>query len=488
MSVLKRNMLWVGAVFILILSAITFVFIPAAGKSTANSTLVFGKWNGKPIEYVQDSYFIRQIQTLSEQMQSQGQELNQFTNFQIMQSAFNSTAIRFAILEELKSAGYKVPQSIVNKSLVPYYLDTKGKYSTRIYNDTPEATRSSRRILAAEELTAQRYIDDVFGTQSGAFGLKTNSKETALIAAMTGPERSFTYASFSTSAYPETEVVAYGKANPALFVKHDLSLITVDTEAVAKKVSASLAKNEIPFEDAVTTYSTRTGADAGGKLTNSFRNDLNALFTDAKDLETVLAVAPGAVSTIVKAGTEFAIVRCNAAPVEPDFTNASVKSAVSSYMNSKERGKIEDYFMAKAKDFASAARTSSFDAACKAAGIEKKTTTSFAINYGNAKILAPLPVETNTELASAVKSESFFKTAFSLKGTEISEPVLLGTEVLVLQINAEKAADPQMLEMLPLFYNYYTSSWSQGTMSDSILKNKKLEDNFMNTYLKFFLN
>ncbi len=150
MSVIKRNMLWVGAVFILILSAITFVFVPAAGQNTANSTLVFGKWNGKPIEYVQDSYFIRQIQTLSEQMQSQGQEINQFTNFQIMQSAFNSAAIRFAILEELKSAGYKVPQSVVNKALVPYYLDTKGKYSTRIYNDTPEATRSSRRALVTD--------------------------------------------------------------------------------------------------------------------------------------------------------------------------------------------------------------------------------------------------------------------------------------------------------------------------------------------------
>jgi len=488
MSVIKRNMLWVGAVFILILSAITFVFVPAAGQNTANSTLVFGKWNGKPIEYVQDSYVIRQIQTLSEQMQSQGQEINQFTNFQIMQSAFNSAAVRFAILEELKSAGYTVPQSVVNKALVPYYLDAKGKYSTRIYNDTPEATRSSRRALATEELTAQRYIDDIFGTQSTAFGLKTNSKETALIAAMTGPERSFTYASFSTGAYPESEVVAYGKANPSLFVKHDLSIITVDTEAVAKKVAASLAKNEIPFEDAVTTYSTRTGADAGGKLTNSFRNDLNGLFTDAKDLETVLAIAPGALGAIVKAGSEFAIVRCNAAPVEPDFANASVIAAVSSYMNSNERGKIEDYFMAKAKEFAAAARSAGFEAACKASGIEKKTTTAFAINYGNAQILSPLPVETNTELASAVKSETFFKTAFGLKGTDVSEPVLLGTDVLVLQMNEEKAADSQMLEMIPLFYNYYAGSWSQGTLSDSVLKSKKLQNDFMTTYLKYFLN
>ena len=488
MSLFKRNMLFGGAVFILILSAISFVFIPAMGKSSGNGALVFGKWNGKPIEYAQDSFFIRQMQALSEQMRSQGQEVNQFSNFQIMQSAFNSTVIRFAILDELKSAGYKAPQSRINKSLVQYYRDDTGKYSTTIYNETPEATRASARTIVTEEMTAQRYIDDVFGVQSGLYGLKTSSKELNLVKSMASPERSFTYASFTTSTYPEAEVIAYGKANTALFVKHDLSIITVDTEAVAKKIEASLAKKEITFEDAVSTYSTRTGADASGKLTASFRNDLNKLFTDAKDLETVLAVAPGSISPIVKAEKAFAIVRCNAAPAEPSFDNPSVVAAVSSYMNSNERGKIEDYFMAKAKEFVAFARTKGFDAACKQFTVEKKTTTAFGINYGNANILTPVPVEKNTELSAAVKSETFFKTAFGLKAAEISEPVLLGTNVLVLQVAEEKAPDAQTLEMLPLFYNYYAGSWSQKTLSDSFLKSKKMEDNFMATYLKYFLN
>lgn len=488
MSVLKRNLLYGGAVFILILSAITFVFIPASGRANGGHSLVFGKWDGKPIEYVQGSFFLRQIQTLMEQMKTDQQDVNQLANYQIMQSAFNSAAIRLAILSELNEAGYKIPEITIDKVLVQSYLDEHGKYSSKIYSDTPEATRASHRAMVSEDLTAQRYIDDVLGTQTGLFGLKTTTRETDLIKTMSGPERSFTYASFTTDAYPESEVIAYGQANAAKFVKHDLSIITVDTEPLAKRVAANLEKKEISFEDAVTTYSTRTGTDAAGKLIKSFRSDLNALFADAKDLETVLALKPAAVSTIVKTGKTFAIVRCDALPADPDFTNPAIVSAVSTYMNNNERGKIEDYFMAKAKEFAAAAKASGFDKACAAFGIAKKTTGAFGINYGNAKILAPLSVEANPELAAAVKSESFFKTAFSLKPTDISEPVLLGSSVLVLQIAEEKAADPQMMEMLPLFYNYYAGSWSQQSLTQAFLKSKKLQDNFMATYLANFLS
>jgi len=484
----KKNILWFGAVFILILSVITFVFIPTSRASGKNGTPVFGKWNGKPIEYAQGSYFNRQVQAISNQMQSQGQEVNQYSYYQIMQTAFNSSVIRLAVLDELNKVGFKIPQSSVNKNLVKYYLDSNGKYSAKQYQSTPESDRNTYRMTMTEELTAERYTDDFFGRQSGIYGLKTSSKETDLIKTMSSPERSFNYVSFATTKYPESETIAYGKANPALFIKHNLSIITVDTEAVAKKVADTLAKKKISFEDAVTTYSTRTKTDAAGKLTDSFRNDLNSLFSDAKDLETVLALKPGEISKIVKAGSTFVIVRCDAAPVDPDFTNTAVIAAVTTYMNTNERGKIEDYFMAKAKEFSGVARTSGFDAAVKAAGLEKKTTTAFGINFGNLNIMAPIPFDKYPEFESAQKSESFFKTAFGMAPTDISDPILLGSNVVVLQVAEEKAADPQILEMAPQFYGYYASSWSQQSMSAVFLKSKKLEDNFMTTYLKYFLN
>ena len=449
----RNNVLWIGAVFILILSVVTFVYVPTSRRTFGgHSNITFGEWNGKPIEYVQDSFFVRQIQAISAQMEQQGQQVNQFSNFQIMKQAFDSTVIRYAILDDLKKVGYKVPESFVNKALVSYYLDENGKYSNKIFNDTPETTRALHRTSTSEEMTVTRYIEDMFGDRSGVYGLKAGAKEIDLIKTMSGPQRSFDYVSFSTDGYPITEVVAYGQANAGLFAKHDLSVITVDTEAAAKKVADSLAKKTITFDDAITTYSTK-----------------------------------GDVSPIVKAGKEFVIARCNAAPVEADFTNQDVIASVTTYMTIHEKGKIEDYFVAKAKEFATVARTSGLPAASKAAGLEVKTTVPFGINYGNVNILSPIPVQANPELTAAAKSETFFKTAFALAPDAISDPIILGNDVVVLKVKEEKAADTQINEMLPLFYNYYAGSWSQETFAVTILKDKRLKDEFMDTYLKYFL-
>ncbi len=488
MPEIKQKLLFGGAVFILVLSVIAFVFIPAFGGNASNKILTFGTWNGKPIQYLQDSFFLRQVEAISEEMKSRGQEINQFSSYQIMQSAFTASVLRLAMLDELKKADYSVPDTILNKYLVKYYLDQNGKYSAKQYENTPELTRAARRATLTEELTAQRYVDDIFGTSDGFFGLKTSSRETDLIKSMTGPERSFAYASFDTASFPDSEVASFGSANAALFARHSLSLLTFDEEAVAQKVAKSLAKGDIAFDDAVSTHSTRSGTDAAGKLSKRYRHDVNELFTDAADLDAVLSVAPGSLSRVVKAGTSWAIVRCDAAPEEPSFGDARTLAAVREYMNKKERGKIEDWFMAKAKAFSASARSIGFDEACKAEGIVKKTTAPFAINYGNVEILAPVPVEGAPELSAAARSEAFLSTAFSLGPSEVSEPVLLGNAVVVLQLAEEKAADAQIVETSPVFYNYYSSGWSQKTLSDAFLKSDRLEDNFMKTYLENFLN
>lgn len=484
----KKNLLWFGAVFILVLSVITFVFIPTVGGVSGNTTPVFGKWDGTPIEYAQDTFFVRQIQNLSEQMQNQGQEVNQFTYYQVMQSAFNSAVVRLGILQELEFAGYVIPDTLVNKSLVNYYLDSSGKYSSTLFEQTPENIRASRRSTLQEELTAQRYISDIFGKQSGLFGLKTSGKETDFIKTMASPERSFSYIALSTDSYPDSEAAKYGAANSQKFVKYALSAIMTDSEATAKKAASGIAKNEITFEDAVTTYSNRSGTDASGILTRSFAYDLQTLFTESSDLETITTLEPGSISPIVKAGNNFAIVRCDKAASQPDFSDSSVLAAVKTYMKTSEAGIIQDYYMAQGASFAEQARISGFDSAASANRLEKKTTASFAVNYGNSDILSPVPVETNTELSGAVNSENFFTAAFSLEPGAVSDPLLVGSYVIVLQLLEEKAADQQTLEMMPLFYNYYANSWSQDALSSAFLESDKLEDNFMQTYLKYFLN
>ncbi|ULQ60476.1 SurA N-terminal domain-containing protein [Brucepastera parasyntrophica] len=485
---IKKTLIFAGAVLVLVLAVISFVFIPAFGGASSQKAITFGKWNGKPVEFVQDSFFVRQIQEMSNRWQNSGQELNQFAYYQIMQTSFRSAVIRLAILEEVEKAGYTVPKSQVDKNLVQYYLDENGKYSSRIFNATPEVTRSSRRAVMTEEMTALRYVEDVFGSENNMYGLKTSGKETDLLKMMYGPERSFNYVSFDVSAYPEAEIILYGQNNSELFEKFDLSIITVDSESEAKKIAAKIAKDEISFDDAVSLYSTNSSSDPSGKLGNSFRSNLNSLFVDAKNLDTVLNLGISEISPVIKTDMEYAIVRNNAERVLPDFESNEVISAVAEYMKSFERGLIEDYFVEKASGFVQNAVSYGFDRACQMDNLSKKTTSAFSINYGNNELLTQIPVSSNPELNAAVNNVSFFRTAFSLSSGEISEPVLLGNNVLVLHIAEEIAADTQILEMLPSSYRYYVSNWEEEVLTESIMTSKNLEDNFWDTYYTYFMN
>ena len=260
-SFIKQKLLFVGAVLILILGAVAFVFIPALGGSASGKILEFGKWNGKPIEYIEDTFFVRQFQYMANSLQEQGGELDQFNHYRIMRSAFSAAVLRLAILDELESAGYRPSQALINRYLLPYYMDQNGKYSARIFEETPEITRSQRRNLVTEELTAQRYIEDVFGTPDREFGLKISSKETELLAQMAGPQRSFNYVSFSTSDYPESEILSFGKANEDLFVKYSFTLVTADSLSAIKNVEKRISREEVSFDDAVVNYSTRIGTN-----------------------------------------------------------------------------------------------------------------------------------------------------------------------------------------------------------------------------------
>lgn len=485
---IKKNALWVGAVLIFVMSAIAFVFIPSSRGFGNQKTLVFGKWNKKSIEYVQDSFFIRQIQSISEQYRSQGQELDQFAYFQVMHSAFNSTVIRFAIQEELDKVKYEAPTFLVNKNLVNYYLDTDGKYSASLYEQTPETTRVSRRKQLTEDLTAQRYISDVFGTQTGLYGLKTSDAEANFIKSMASPERSFTYVAFETTNYPDSEVIRYAQENQTKFVKYPLLMISLDSEAEAKRVAASIAKEEITFEDAIATYSTLYGTSSDGVLNGNFAYQLETFFTDAKDLDIVKGLSVSAISPIVKAGTSFSIVKKTAQEIQTDLTNAEIIASVKSYMKSNELGRIQDFHLAQAEEFVKKAKSSNFDQVAADYNVAVQTTTPFTINYGGSDILSTIPVETNPELASASKNEAFFKEAFTLEAGDISKPLMLDSYIIVLKLLEEKSSDQDSNEMIPYFYKYYAMSWAQESLTNEFLQSNKLEDNFIKVYLENFLN
>ena len=488
-SSIKKKLTFVGAVIVLALAVVIFVFIPTAGGAAAR-TVSFGEWNGAPVEYAQDSYFLRQVDNIARQYQNMGMQVTEGMYYPIMRQAYQTAILRLAALDELKAAGYGPTEREVNRALIAnYYTDESGKYSDALYNSAQESVRMSRRRIVEEELAAQRYFYDCLGDGSGMFGLKASSAERAFLSGMRSPQRSFFYVTFTQEDFPESEVVRFGEENADLFASLDLSMITVDEESEAARVRSLIASGETTFEDAEAVYSERRRTDASGKILNNMRKDINALFPDAEDLAAVLALAEGEITAPVRTGVSYAIVRRDGQDAPPDFASSETIAEVRSYMERNERGTIEDYIMALAESFSKDAAQAGFEAAAEQYGRVRMETNSFSINFGGEGILPALADNSDAVLSTAARSEEFFRAAFSLKEGDVSRPVMLDGGAVVLALGEEGAGEDAAAFEDAIFGQmlaYYAMEWGFSSIAEMCFASDKFNDRFDATYIRYF--
>ncbi|MGP1430766.1 MAG: peptidylprolyl isomerase [Treponema sp.] len=501
MAGLKKNTLAIGSIIILVFSVITFVFIPAVGgQSGSNAKTLLGKWKNKRLEYTADGLFLQEYRQLhraaemSGYLRSDNKLQQEFMERQIMRTAFQSSMIQLAAQNEVLSAGFYLPNKNINKALMAFYTDSTGAYSEKLYTQTTEQQKLANRKQVIEYLTAQRYIEDNFGTYDKLFGLKTSSAETAFVQKMAENERNFNYVVFEESQFPKDKIRTYGEEHADLFAEHSLSMLTFTAQDEADKTAQALQKGEVKFEDAVVTNSTKLGTDSAGKMLSPYRTTVNRTFPESKDLDTVLKLGVDEVSPVVKTASGFAIVKCTAPVKAADFGLQETEDRVFAYMKSNERGLIEDYLEQKAKAFADAAKNGGFTEQAQLNELVVQTSNPIALNYGNAAILPQISSQADTFFASGVRNEAFFKKTFALKASEISEPILLGSNVLVLQLNEETKASEEVQNNIATSYPQYASawyyqyplallayqplSWGQQTFVDFVLKSKNFTDNF----------
>jgi uncharacterized protein TP_0929 len=503
MASFKKNTLAIGSVIILIFSIIAFVFVPAAGgQAGSNTKTMLGKWKNKRLDYTADGLFLREYRQLHRAAELRGYLRNdnnnkaqqEFIERQIMRSAFNASMIQLAAQEEALSAGFYLPNKNINKALFSYYTDSTGAYSEKLYTDTSEQQRLANRREVIEYLTAQRYIEDNFGTYDNIFGLKTSSAETAFVQKMADKERIFKYVVFEESQFPQDKIRAYGEEHAELFAEHNLLMLTFNSQEDANKTAQALQKGETTFEDAVITNSTKLGTDSNGKLLSPYRTTVNRTFPESQDLDTVLKLDVDEVSPVVKTSSGYAIVKCTAPVTPADFTLTETQDRVLSYMKSNERGIIEDYLEQKAKTFIETAKIGGFAHEAAVNDLIVQTSNPITLNYGNAAILPQISYQSDTFFAAGLRNDTFFKKAFALKQGEISEPILLGSNVLVLQLDEEKACSEETLNNIESSYRQFASiwyyeyplamlayqqlPWGQQTFIDFVLNSKNFTDNF----------
>ena len=489
---MKKHFYTIGSIIILLFSAVIFIVLPAmVGGAKAQKLPPFGSYDGKQITYEPGTIFSNTVTNYAEALKWQGQDITENTYFYIFNYAFNSTVVRMAYDSAVEKSGWVVPESAVNRNLIKHFYDENGNYSSKLYKQTSDETKRELIKQTKETLKTTRFLEDTFGegdqfAGKPLYGLKASSKEIPFICDMAAKTRSFDAAAFSTDNYPQDKILAYANEHKDYFVKYDLSVITVSDESTAKTVLDRLNKNEIVFADAVTEYSTKNYTNDSGKINNNLNYQVKNIISDADSFNAVCALKSGETSGIVKTGSGYSIFKADSNAVQPDFSDASTVNNVKSYLNTYEKGLIEDYFISVAKDFSAQALQSGFAKACTKAGIEKLEVPAMSLNYGNLSILGTSSVESSSPLASINSDENVLKAAFALKQNEISEPLVLGRNVIVLQMK-EELSNGSDIETAKQTFPAELNNYDQESAESALFNSPKVVNNVMEVYFNNFM-
>ena len=488
---MKKNTAYtLGSLIILLICAFCFVILPAVeGRSSRQqgNAPVFGKYNGKEIKYEQGTDFADFISQYGQMYQMYGQQLDQSAYYQIFYQAFNATVQKYAYTEAVKNSGYKVPQSAITREIIPYYSDENGNYSSKLYKQASDDSKQKLNDYTESALYSERFTDDTFGSTSeilaleGLYGLKTSSSEISFLENFNKGMRGFTMASFSMNDYPLEEKLKFARNNSAKFNKYDMSVITVEDKSTADNVAKRLTNAEITFEDAVSEYSDKNYSDSEGKLANSFQYQIENMLENKEDLNSVISTSTGSITGVLQTKTGYSIFKNNGSVTAPDFDSEDMQKTVSNYIFAYENTVIEDYYTSKANDFIKAAKAGDFTAAAEANGAAVTEIDPFPLNSGNVDVLLKLD-SSATELTNAEKNENFLKKAFTLKKDEISEPIVLNDNVIVLQYTKDGEI-PEDADINPNLLNNY----DETAETSELINSSKLENNFLSVYFENFL-
>lgn len=477
---------FIGTVVILLLTVVAFVLVPALAPEAGQGggKLSFGSYDGVSIDFIPGNYFAQQRDYYSEQYRASGNDLDvQFAAFQIWRAAFESTVIRTAALQEMKAAGYATPAKVVDRRMaeLPVFQEN-GRFSAARYRAMPDAERMALRNDLHDQVAMELYMEDMLG-------LRVSSKEKEFMKALSSPERSFAMVSFPAASYPNSEVAAFIESNPDLFKIVHLSKISIGgAESDAKKILDSIKGGTSTFEDAAKTHSKDEYADKGGDLGVRYAFEFATDIPDAASRAAVLSLGKGELSVPVKVPTGWAIFRAEEAVRQGLSTDPAALAKARAYIAGFERGRLEDWLIAKAEAFARQAETQGFEAAAAAMGLEAKTFGPLPLNYGEMELYRTVGSFSIPELSGAATNDAFWKAAFATPLQRPSKPVVIGESVIVLNPTEQRAADEAAGSIIDIYYPYIVGQYSEGTVRNFFLSSKKLKDNFFETFIKTFLS
>jgi parvulin-like peptidyl-prolyl isomerase len=482
----KTNpLLYIFSFVILVIIVVTFVGTPIAGRMGRQSKIVFGSYADKDIVYRPGNFLAQQKNMLAERIRQQSQSNNVMTQaYQVWREAFQRTAIHVGILYKADKSGLHVSDELIDVKLTEYgpYVEN-GEFSEELYQQTSNQQKYTTRQLFRENLKEEQFRRDFFENQF------TGDGEKSFVKAMSTPERMFAFVSFSFDEYPLEKVIEYGENNSDLFRRIKLSRIAIQTsEEEARTILEQIENGIKSFEDQARTQSVDSYAEKGGEMGWNSYYELQGDFPSEEDLDRVFALEQGEVSGVIEHEDMWFIYRCDEEPQTPDFTEEEVQNTVRSYMERYEAGMVEDYFVQQANGFRETARNAGFEDACSQHNKTNRYTDYFPINYGNSFFLKQVKTMGESQaLQSAPFNEDFFVQAFSLEENQVSEPIVLDRNIVVLQLQDEREAQEKQMQQLDTYYTFIVQQYRDQELRNYFLNSDKLKSNFNSVFSKYLM-
>ena len=475
--------LFVGTVLVLVIVIVAFVFLPMPGIRSQSGVpdYVFGYYNKIPIRYARDNYFARVQQSLSrDQLPSSDDPSYMRVMASQWRQAFEETVVHMGILDEMKQAGYNIPDEMVDRTVakLPEFQEN-GHFSAIRYRSLDKNSRMNLWRQTQESIIVQAYVSDLSS-------LGTSSKEVSFIGSMASPRRTFNLAVFPFSSYPDSEIIAYGNANSALFRIVHLSRISIANEKEAQQILDSVKNGVSTFEDAAKASSQDAYADKGGDTGIRMAYELTADILDEPAREKIISLAKGSLSDVVKVTGGWAFYRAKEAARPADTGDPLQLDKIRRYMMINSRGQAEDWLIAEAGKFSVQVKDKGFDEAARYGKIVTRNFGPVSLNYGNSALFGSLPAKDVPELTNAETNQFFWKAAFTTPLKTPSTPVVIGDNVLVLYPLEESAADANEMGMIQMYYPYYLNYGMQQQFGSYFLTSNKLVDNFNEMFWKIW--
>lgn len=499
---MKKRFYSIGSIIILLLAAVTFVIIPAIVDNAGGRNYPdYGKFNGKSIRFEENSDFSNEVNSIIRMDEQNGIDFNsEYANFfyqQAFNKAFQKVISDYSFEQYSKSIGYKVPQSTINKTIksLPMFLDGSYTFSEALYKKTPEKDKREIHDNVNRILLIQRSKEDVLGSidtinKHSLYGLKYSSAEIDFITKMGSKLYSFDIATFNLASYPDSEKAKFGNAHKDIFEKFNLKVISLDTKDKANEVLNRINKSEITFEDAITEYSTNYYGDhETGIVGASYKYQLENAVVNKDDLVKITSLQKDNISPIIETPSGYCIFKAFDNSTSPDFSNTQTFADVYEYLQTREKSVIEEFFVAKAKDFTGKAISSTFDQACSEYNIEKSTVSQIALNYGAETLIGPSTYDSKSVMNYVTTNENFLKTVFKLKKEEVSSPLVLSNSNMVVVV---KCTDISNKDIASSDNNKNIASEIKKVFEiaamTSLINNEKVEDNSSEFIQAFFSN